>query len=106
MNPIGLEAWLALLLGENVGTYSADSAFPMITSGGPRRDWMRYLLWGELPDNRRVYCGMTVPEYLSDIETLRSQCNGHGLSYGETDSAETLIWRLITHLSSVQFSGS
>lgn len=87
--PAGIELDVRTAGAANWSTsgFTADAAYPDVTADDLWIRWLRYLLKGELPPGTRVFCGVTLPAFSTDLNLARAAATAAGYTYLSTDNA-------------------
>lgn len=66
---------------------------------GPHPHYWRMLyewyMWQQLPPGYRVFCGVTVPEWSTNLTLAQGAATELGVTWGENDDAETICNAII-----------
>lgn len=75
------------IAGASTESFSPDSTYPLATSYHPFLWWLHYLLTNEINPSVRVFCGLVLAAYSTDVELARATADALDVEYGPGDDA-------------------
>lgn len=97
---VGLDLRTAGAADWSTSGFVADANYPDVTADNLWQKWFWYIFKGQLAPGTRVFCGVTLPAFSTDVNLARAAAQAAGASYLSTDSAAAVCNKTLDHVGS------